>query len=255
MKDDWKYLVVTGINLALYVAPASGSILHRDRPFHGFVLNSGEGRKEYSFSDGQILHTEGRSLFYLPKHSTYRVRSVEEGGCYAINFDAEIDDRPFSVIPKNFDVLKRSFSTACGEWKADSPSANAAAVCALYDALYCLLRERETSYAPSGKLDKITPALEEIERNFTDTELSVGGLAAMCSMSEVYFRRLFQNKFGISPKEYIIRRRISYASQLLSSGEVSVQSVARLCGYGEECHFSREFSRRVGVPPSEYKKG
>lgn len=255
MTDAWKNVAITKINYALYVAPSTGRIVHKDRPYHGFVLNEGEGIKEYCFSDGQVLRTEGTSLFYLPMHSTYRVNTLKEGGCYAINFEAEIHDAPFAVSPKSFDSLKRSFQAACAEWKADSAASRPAAMRALYDALYCLLHEQNESYVPSKRLERILPAVEEIERNFTDTELNIGALAEMCGMSEVYFRKLFHSKFGVSPKEYIIRRRISYASRLLSSGEVSVQSVARLCGYGEECHFSREFARRVGMPPSEYKKG
>ena len=76
----------------------------------------------------------------------------------------------------------------------------------------------------------------------------------MCNVSEAYFRRIFTEKYGISPKEYIINMRIDYAKQLLRSGQMSVSDTARACGYFEESHFSREFSKRVGVSPCEYKK-
>ena len=253
MKDDWKNLVVTDIHLALYVAPASGSILHRDRPLHGFVLNSGEGVKEYSFSDGQILRTEGRSLFYLPKHSTYRVRSVEEGGCYAINFDAEISDTPFSVSFRNTESLLHHFKAACEAWKSKNDQANLLAMRALYDGIYQMQKEQKKQYVPKTQVSLITPAVEEIERAFTQNDLTVCKLAALCGISEVYFRRLFLQIFGISPKEYIIQKRIEYAKTLLSCGDFSVSEVGSLCGYAEPCHFSREFSKRVGTSPVQYE--
>lgn len=254
MKDAWREVAVTKIHFALYVAPSMGSIVHKDRAYHGFVLNDGVGIKEYFFSDGRVLRVEGETLFYLPKHSSYRVRTVKEGGCYAINFEAGIDDEPFSAPIREFDALKKSFHAACAEWKTNSAAAHAAAMRAIYDAICMMQRERvQGGYLPRGRTDVIAPALEMIDRSFADGALSVAGLAKACGMSEVYFRKLFRHRCGASPKEYLIQRRMTYARQLLDSGEISVQSVALLCGYGEECHFSREFRRRFGVSPSEYK--
>ncbi len=98
----------------------------------------------------------------------------------------------------------------------------------------------------------ILPAIEEIERSFTEREISVSRLAKLCGISEVYFRHLFLNAFGVSPKEYVIQKRMDYAKALLKSGDFSVTQVAALCGYAEPCHFSREFKERVGVSPNKY---
>ena len=92
-----------------------------------------------------------------------------------------------------------------------------------------------------------------MEADFTQNGLTVAQLAAHCGISEVYFRRIFLNKFGVSPKEYMINLRINYAKQLLQSGQCSVAQTAELCGYFETSHFSREFSKRVGMSPKEYK--
>ena len=85
-------------------------------------------------------------------------------------------------------------------------------------------------------------------------KMSLRDFAAMCNISEAYFRRLFEAKFGVSPKEYIKEKRLGYAKQLLETGEVSIADTAFLCGYSENTHFSREFTKRVGVSPNEYKK-
>ena len=45
---------------------------------------------------------------------------------------------------------------------------------------------------------------------------------------------------------------MEYAKQLLILGEFEISEIAELCGYSEPCHFLREFSRRVGVNPSQY---
>ena len=114
--------------------------------------------------------------------------------------------------------------------------------------------EMKKSYVSKTHLSLISSAVEEIERSFTQNDLNVSRLAALCGISEVYFRRLFLNTFGISPKEYIIQKRIEYAKALLSSRDFSVTEVGILCGYAEPCHFSREFSRRVGISPAQYER-
>jgi AraC family transcriptional regulator len=114
-------------------------------------------------------------------------------------------------------------------------------------------KEQKRQYISKTQVSLIAPAVEEIERAFTQNDLTVCKLAAMCTVSEVYFRRLFLNTFGISPKEYIIQKRIEYAKTLLSSKDFSVGEVGILCGYTEPCHFSREFSKRVGTSPMQYE--
>ena len=99
----------------------------------------------------------------------------------------------------------------------------------------------------------ILPAVERMRSEFNESELSVTELAAECGISEAYFRRIFLNRYGISPKEYIINMRMNYAKQLLATGELPISNVATLCGYAEPTHFSREFSRRVGIAPNKYK--
>ena len=123
---------------------------------------------------------------------------------------------------------------------------------ALYDGIYQMQKEQKKQYIPKTQASLITPAVEKMERAFTQNDLTVCKLAALCGISEVYFRRLFLQIFGISPKEYIIQKRIEYAKTLLSSGDFSVSEVSSLCGYAEPCHFSREFSKRVGVTPSQF---
>ena len=114
-------------------------------------------------------------------------------------------------------------------------------------------KELKKQYVSGASAALILPALNEIEESFNKSELSVSHLAKKCGISEVYLRRLFLASFGVSPKEYIIQKRIEYSKSLLLSGHFAISEVSVLCGYGEPCHFSREFKKRVGVPPAEYK--
>ena len=252
MNEKWFDIIVTEIQFALCVPPGSGKTVHKDRPFHGLVLNDGDGEKNYVFSDGYVMHTPPHSLFYLPKGSSYVVTGVKSGACYAINFDAQLSDTPFCISLRSADGLQKSFKAACAEWKEDAPTKRVTAMRAIYDAIARCGREATQAYLPRERYDVIAPAIEAMEREFSENALSVASLAALCGVSEVYFRRIFLRRFGVSPKEYVTRRRMEYASQLLKTGQFEIGEVARLCGYSEPCHFSREFKKRFGVPPRDH---
>ncbi len=252
MRQEWNQVLITKVALAMHVKPGSGKAIHKDRPFHGFVISEEDDEKDYYFSDGQVLHTDGCSLFYLPKGSTYQVKAIQNRGCYAINFDADMGDVPFAVRLKNPERLRKRFRVAAEQWHKRSPWARACTMGALYDAIFQVGQEL-SEYATRQVRDKLQPALQLLEAGVTEAELSVAALAEACGVSQVYFRKVFRSCFGISPKEYMIQKRLEYARQLLESGQFSIREVAELCGYTEPCQFSRAFAKHTGVAPSRYE--
>ena len=256
MFGNFKGAVVSKIGIALYVAPGGGRASHINRPLHGFVINDETAVRDYIFADGRVMRTGENELFYLPKGSTYYVKAYSDGGCYAINFDTvnEINCEPFCLKLRNNETVLKAFKNAEKEWRSQSDAMHIVATRAVYDIIMGIYNEEKKSYVPDAQFAVIAPAVEKISSDFSKNELTVTELAALCGISEAYFRRLFEAKFGVSPKEYIINKRIGYAKHLLQTGEVSVSDTAFLCGYYEPAHFSREFTKRVGISPNEYKK-
>ena len=250
MKKEWNDAVITKIAVALYVPPNMAKLVHKDRPYHGFVLNNTDTEIDYHFSDGFVLHTKGESLYYLPKGSSYFVKSLSSHGCYAINFDSNIIDVPSLINVKSTDMIRKSFKVASDEWLSDTSARYSASMRAVYDVIF---RSRKDKYIPSSKHQLIAPAIECLNFEFVKPDLSVSKLAALCSMSEVYFRKIFTSLYGTSPKEYIITKRMEYAKELLLGGEFDLTKIAELCGYPEPCHFSREFKKRFGTSPKNFR--
>ena len=257
MLDKWNNAVISQVNLAVYVEPGGGTPFHKNRAFHGFVTDDGNGIKQYKFSNGKILQTKKGYVYYLPKGSTYSVESLNTPtGCWAINFLLEEDvwEEPFCVSFKNIESVLGNFKEAVNAFKVNDENSNLIVRRNIYDIILKIRKESKKHYVPNSKLKLLEPALEKINIGFTENDLSVKVLAELCNMSENYFRRLFNEQFGISPKEYVIRRKIDYAKKLLGSGQFAVFEAAQMCGYFEPCHFSREFTKRVGVSPSKYKE-
>ena len=99
---------------------------------------------------------------------------------------------------------------------------------------------------------KIKASVEYIHKSYKKSDLSIREVAERSFMSEVYFRKLFKEEFGISPQKYIIDLRIQNAAGLISTGYYSLKEVAYMSGYTDYKYFSVEFKKNMGVSPSEY---
>ncbi|MGC2855531.1 GlxA family transcriptional regulator [Novispirillum sp. DQ9] len=91
--------------------------------------------------------------------------------------------------------------------------------------------------------------LDHIRRNL-DMPLKVDDLAAQAGMSPRHFARVFTAEVGATPARAVERLRVEAASAALESGAVSVQAVARRCGFADPERMRRAFIRLKGVPPS-----
>ncbi len=119
--------------------------------------------------------------------------------------------------------------------------------------LYEILAEcYAQNYVPNIKNSKIQNSVDYLLANYKKSDLSTKEIADRSFMSEVYFRKLFKEEYGISPHKYIVKLRISHAVELISTGYHSLSEVAYMSGYNDYKYFSAEFKKALGVSPSEY---
>jgi len=106
----------------------------------------------------------------------------------------------------------------------------------------------------SKKLLEFASLMNFINRNL-EKSLSVDMLAAKAGMSISTLNRTFSKAFGHSPMEYVIRKRISRACELLSSSNMTISEIASQTGFTDSNFFSRQFRKVKGLSPREFRKG
>jgi AraC family transcriptional regulator len=79
-------------------------------------------------------------------------------------------------------------------------------------------------------------------------------LATMVGLTACHFGRAFRNSLGESPREYIIRRRVERAQDLMLSTDASLSQIALDCGLADQAHLSRLFRRIVGESPRTWRR-
>ncbi len=83
----------------------------------------------------------------------------------------------------------------------------------------------------------------------------IADLAAGCRLSVSHFVRAFRQSMGLPPHRWIVMRRIDLSKDLLvESAARSLAEIALACGFADQSHFTRTFSRIVGMTPGAWRR-
>lgn len=100
----------------------------------------------------------------------------------------------------------------------------------------------------------IVNARDYMKRYCFEEDFSMDSLADFLKISKSYLSKLYKEETGESVWTYVIRLRIAKAKEMLISTDATGYTIARAIGYTSEYHFSRAFTKEVGMSPSAYKK-
>lgn len=75
----------------------------------------------------------------------------------------------------------------------------------------------------------------------------------MCGINRSYFGKIFKQRLGKSPQEFLLNYRMIKATELLKLTTLSVGDVSKAVGYENQLHFSRAFKKIYGVSPREWR--
>jgi AraC-like DNA-binding protein len=105
----------------------------------------------------------------------------------------------------------------------------------------------------SGKIadPRVATAAKLVEENLAD--MSITQLARESGLSLRNFNRLFLQEAGLTPKEYLIRRRVERAKKLLRETRMTVTDISLEVGYNSLSKFIETFKNIEGMLPSDYR--
>ena len=100
--------------------------------------------------------------------------------------------------------------------------------------------------------DKISNALTLIH-NHPENDWNVERLASKVAMSRSRFADRFSLLMGVGPMSYLAEWRLQCAIHQLQTSQLNVQQIADSTGFKSPSAFTRAFSERFGVAPSQYR--
>src|SRR4029453_16696804 len=96
--------------------------------------------------------------------------------------------------------------------------------------------------------------LEEWVDSHMDESASIGVLAALVRLSHSYFAHAFARSFGVPPHRWLLQRRLARAQQMMQSSNASRAEISAACGFVDQSHFTKVFSRVVRLTPGEWRR-
>ena len=247
-------MCITEINFVkTYIAASWNYPMHnRSRRHHGFLFTL-EGTETYHFQD-TVITAVPASVLYIPKGEEYRTTLAGEKSVVAV-VDFELageNSRPFVICFSEPGSVKTCFSKMETEWNRKNlpyiPECKS-----LCYRIVSLMARQTVMFRTSQKFDKISEAVEYLHQHYLENDFRMETLAVISGISQRYFETLFHQKYGMTPKEYVISLKMDQAKELLMSEKLLIRDIALMLGYSDIYHFGRIFTKKTGFTPSEYR--
>ena len=248
-------LNITGIDSVFEFKSNLKSWKADGRPFH-CIAYSLEGVVDHFFGNKILTHKPG-VIFYIPAQTNFLASTT----CpfihsIAIHFyihEHTVLEHATYPIEKNKrlefifqDVLKRYFRK--------EPAWQLRVTQALYDIIATLV-ELQNQKMPNSRLRKdLDSVIEQIHKNIANSDFSVEGAARSFRVTRTHFGRLFKRAYGVTPIEYIQKKRLELAKDLLRASFFNISEISSQCGFSDLYYFSKVFKKETGLSPSAYRK-
>jgi len=95
-------------------------------------------------------------------------------------------------------------------------------------------------------------AIELLHDRYVE-ELTVAQIASSVGVHAVHLARSFRHFVGCSPAEFSRFRRLEKAARMLIGSTRPLSDIALSCGFADQSHLTKEFSRNWGVSPGQYR--
>lgn len=212
--------------------------------------------------DGYVLEAKQNQLAFMSKGTEYTVEFIDTNDdcedTVVIHFqmtDVNREDicpvtKPIICIKDigvEFAILMDSMSE---EYKN-----NVVCIPKLKSGIYEILSEICKKQKKSATKNEYTCIREGIRLLEQNSDLPISEIAAVCGVSECYFRRLFKKYSGESPMDFRQHYRIDKAKRLLLSDEgFTVSEIAEELNFSDVYHFSKTFKKYTNMSPTMYAR-
>jgi len=223
------------------------------------ILYIKDCKTHYITKNGKEFETEPGQIIYIPTNSEYTVDCTDaltkEASTLQINFHLYNENLEPCILSDDITVFSLNTHRLQTLFENiilldnDLASFPTEKRCILYSILNLLASEDL-----QGKNNKIIErGIEYLHTNYHN-DCSVSELAALCHISEEYFRKLFKKQTGKNPVAYKNMLRMQKAEQYLIHSEISVAEISDMIGYATVSHFIKQFKIFKGCSPLAYRK-
>lgn len=255
--------------------------LHSHRAFEISIIKQGTGNylindRIYDYEKGDVFVIGNRDRHQLQPSEKFPTQNLTVHFApeyISLPFETDIDASFLSIFynqndryshrldrdnPSTEKIYKNVFKIFC-EAEHKLPAYHLKIKVYLEHILIEILRNYDyfeinpSLYSKSLSQAKMYEVLEYINYNISE-DLTLSKLAGIACVSPTYFSALFRQINNIGLFEYIARKRIDYAANLLRHSDLNITDIAFRCGYNSTGSFNKSFRRIMHCSPSDFRK-
>ena len=215
-----------------------------------------KGRGTFTANGRQHILETG-DFIYLPQNQTYTQKTEGETviAVHFINYNADKKETVEAIRPADIQKAQEIMSEMYTLWTEKKAGYKQECTSYFYHLLYLFRKQTDKDAVQSIGADRmLRNAVDFIHKNYRREHIVISELATDCAMSEVYFRKIFKNIYGVSPARYILNLKLEYAASLLQSGLYTVSETAEKSGFSDAKYFARRFKARYNYTPRDYAR-
>ncbi|MGA7810749.1 helix-turn-helix domain-containing protein [Bradyrhizobium sp.] len=110
-------------------------------------------------------------------------------------------------------------------------------------------RQRQVQALQKWRLKRV---VEYVDLHLS-TKVTLAELAGVAGLSRMHFASQFRAATNLRPHEFVLRRRVQQAEQLLHNTTTPIVEIALTVGFQTQAHFTTTFKRFVGSTPSRWR--
>jgi AraC family transcriptional regulator len=111
-------------------------------------------------------------------------------------------------------------------------------------------KTRIVATLPKWRLMRV---LTYIETNMGE-RITLANLAATAGLSRMYFAKQFRATTGMRPHDFVLRKRIARAQQMLAETSDALVDIALSVGFQTQAHFTTVFKKFAGYTPYQFRR-
>lgn len=258
-----------GVSLVRGVRPAGEGSGRHTHDFHSItVLLSSPGSSTWCYGDGECrsVRPAAGDVFFCPAHVPTAVRCEKAFESILLCLSPTVFNRPNGsggmslgdatpAIMRKDSFVQRVVTSLADEAGRERRAVGELFASSLATALSIhLSRECVKRSEPSKRVARLSDEElarldQHIVRNL-DTPLLLEELASLVGRSRFHFSRLFKASNGVTPHQYVVRRRVERARELLRAGNI-IAEVAAAVGFASQSHLHSHIQRAFGCTPGQ----
>jgi AraC-like DNA-binding protein len=200
----------------------------------------------------QVFDCRPGMMVTIPPHVIHGEKVLETFTCVYILLETP----PYLPWPQLYiDDAHGTFANLCSvlvrESNGQAPDREAMIDTLIQQCDILLRRANDQHNVPAA--ERLVQEGERLLKERFSSQLTIGELAATLDVSPSYLRAQFVRLRGQTPKAYLQALRVQHAVAMIRNSDLSLEAVARLCGYDSSSHLSRHVMRATGQRPGAFR--